>query len=108
MQNQAERFRLSLALILCGKKGLDFMKFTNAQEVKDFLDAVNKCREDVWLTSPTGDRYNLKSELSQYIAIGALLQNKGHLLELFCASKADEGHFYQFFQEHPGVNAIGR
>ena len=96
MQNQAERFRLSLALILCGKKGLDF------------LDAVNKCREDVWLTSPTGDRYNLKSELSQYIAIGALLQNKGHLLELFCASKADEGHFYQFFQEHPGVNAIGR
>ena len=50
-----------------------------------------------------GDKYNLKSELSQYLAIGALLKEHGNWLELFCSQKEDEIHFFHFFAEHPEV-----
>lgn len=77
------------------------MKLHNTEDVNGFLSAVNQCKGDVWLESPHGDRYNLKSKLSQFIAMGALLSNHGDLLELFCANPSDECHFYKFFHEHP-------
>lgn len=49
------------------------MKLTNIKQVEDFLAAVNRAHSNVWLVSPQGDRYNMKSALSQYIALGALL-----------------------------------
>lgn len=48
------------------------MKLRNIEDVEGFLDAVSQCTGDVWLESPYGDKYNLKSKLSQYIAMGAL------------------------------------
>ena len=53
------------------------MKLTKIDHVEDFLAAVNECEGDVTLTSQYGDKYNLKSLLSQYVAIGALLGDKG-------------------------------
>lgn len=79
------------------------MELTNIEQIQDFLAAVDKCVSDVWLESPEGDRFNLKSKFSQYVAIGALLSNQGNELELFCASSNDEKHFYKFFNEHPEV-----
>ena len=49
------------------------MKLTNISQVEDFIAAVNRAHSNVWLVSPQGDRYNMKSALSQYIALGALL-----------------------------------
>lgn len=66
------------------------MKLTNIEQVNDLISVVNKCEGDVWLTSQYGDRYSLKSKLSQYIAIGALLGEHGDELELFAANKQDE------------------
>ena len=43
------------------------MKFTDANQIKDFLDTVNQCEGDVILTSIYGDRYNLKSLLTQQL-----------------------------------------
>ena len=40
------------------------MKIKNIIHVNKFLQAVEKCEHDVWLTSPYGDKYNLKSALS--------------------------------------------
>lgn len=80
------------------------MRLKNIEEVNDFLATVDSCNGDVWLTSQYGDKFNLKSKISQYIAMSALLRDKDEILELFCALKEDEVKFLNFFFEHPGVN----
>lgn len=79
------------------------MRLHNTQEVQDFKAAIEKCVGEVWLESQWGDRYNLKSILSQYVALGALLTEHGDELELFCQVEADERHFYKFFKQYPNV-----
>lgn len=77
------------------------MKITNVPQVDDFLKAVNKCKGEVYLRSPDGNQFNLKSKLSQYIALGRLLSEHGDELELFCQLREDEGNFISFFNRHP-------
>ena len=79
------------------------MKLTKISQVQDFLTAVNKAKDNVWLMSIYGDKYNLKSLLTQYVAMGALLGDRGDELELFCDSKEDESLFLNFFHNHPEV-----
>ena len=59
------------------------MKLNNVTDVQKFVAAVNACSSDVYLRSQEGDQFNLKSSLSQYIAIGRLLEESGDSLELF-------------------------
>lgn len=80
------------------------MKIKNIEEVEGFLDAVNKCKGEVWLESPDGDKFNLKSKFSRYIALGALLSENGDNLELFCSLPEDTYYFYEYFTNFPGVN----
>jgi hypothetical protein len=77
------------------------MKLNNITEVQEFLEIVNSCEGSVWLESADGNRFNLKSQMSQYVALGALLENKGSELELFCTSRADEIKFLMFFAKYP-------
>ena len=49
------------------------MRIKKINHVNEFLQAIEKCKHEVWLTSPYGDKYNLKSTLSQCVAIAALL-----------------------------------
>lgn len=79
------------------------MQLRKISQVQAFLDIVNSCKGDVWLTSQYGDKYNLKSLLSQYVAISALLDEKGDELELWCALPEDETKFLNFFAEHPEI-----
>lgn len=79
------------------------MRLTNIKEVDNFLKTVNECKGDVWLESMDGDKINLKSKLSQYIAISALISCEADKLELFCSEAADETRFYNFFSENPEV-----
>lgn len=79
------------------------MKLTKISQVEDFLAIINTCKGDVTLTSHYGDKYNMKSLLTQYVAIGALLGERGDELELFCSSKEDEAKFLKFFNENPEV-----
>ena len=79
------------------------MKLNKEIEIIDFLKAIKQARGNVWLTSAQGDRYNLKSTLSRYVAIGALINDYGNELELFCDNTIDEGLFYEFFEQHPDV-----
>ena len=80
------------------------MKLKNISELNGFIDAVDGCEGHVWLESPDGDKFNLKSKFSQYIALGELLGARGEDLELFCQLLEDEARFYKYFNEHPGVN----
>ena len=54
------------------------MKLSNITDVQKFTAAVNACTGDVYLKSVEGDVFNLKSSLSQYIAIGRLLEESGY------------------------------
>lgn len=79
------------------------MKIHNLSQLNDFMAALNECKGQVWLESPEGDKYNLKSEFSQYIALGALLAQRGDFLELYCSYPEDERYFFSFFNKHPEV-----
>ena len=79
------------------------MRLTNISEVNIFINLVKKCKGDVWLESADGDKINLKSKLSQYIAIGALISIEGDNLNLYCSLPEDEMKFLKFFEEHPST-----
>lgn len=77
------------------------MKLHNLGEVNDFLATIARCSGEVWLQDQEGSRINLRSRLSQYVAVGALLGDHGDELELFCELPADEARFYVLLSEHP-------
>lgn len=66
------------------------MRLTNVKDVQRFIEAINGCQHDVYLKSQEGDVFNLKSSLSQYVAIGRLIEESGSDLELFAESREDE------------------
>ena len=66
------------------------MKLTNIKDVQKFIETVNACEHEVYLKSVEGDVFNLKSSLSQYIAIGRLIEDAGESLELFAQTREDE------------------
>ena len=75
------------------------MKISSKVGVKEFKAAIDQARGDVWLESINGDKYNLKSYLCRYIAIGEILSNHANDLELFCALPQDEPLFLRLFEE---------
>ena len=75
------------------------MKLKNVKDVEKFIQVINDCEHNVYLKSPEGDVFNLKSSLSQYIAIGRLLDENGDMLELFADSRNDEARLLQFLSE---------
>ena len=50
------------------------MKLKNIKEVEEFRKVIHTCTGDVYLKSQDGDVFNLKSALSEYIALGQLLR----------------------------------
>lgn len=79
------------------------MNFKNMKQVNDFLAIVEKCEGSVYLNSEDGDVFNLKSRLSQYIAIGELLSARGDELKLVCEHREDWDKFFEFFKNHHDI-----
>lgn len=79
------------------------MKIKTGKNIRAFLAVADSCEGHVWLESPWGDRYNLKSELSAYVAAYNLIKDHSGQLELFCQLADDEQRFYKFFEEHPEI-----
>ena len=77
------------------------MKIKKEIELVDFLYTIEEAKGSVWLVSQQGDQYNLKSTLSRYVALGALINDCSDELELFCQFPEDEPLFYRFFERHP-------
>lgn len=77
------------------------MRLKNIEQIDLFLETVNKCEGNVWLVSPYGDQYNLKSAFTQYVAIGKILGEFGDEMELYADKKADEWILLDLFMEHP-------
>ena len=51
------------------------MKLQNIQEVEEFRKVVHQCKGRVYLESLEGDIFNLKSAMSEYVALGRLLSD---------------------------------
>lgn len=79
------------------------MKLRNLGEVNDFLKTVDQCRGKVWLSDDDGNRINLKSKLSQYVAVGMLLSDHGRDMDLFCELAEDEAKFWLLLSDHPDM-----
>lgn len=57
------------------------MKVMNISNVDDFFKVVDSCEGKVELVSKEGDRLNLKSTLTQYVALAKIFSN-GYIREL--------------------------
>ena len=75
------------------------MKLKNIKEVEQFRKVVHECEGDVYLKSQEGDVFNLKSALSEYIALGQLLGEQGDNLELFADTHDDAARLIRFLTE---------
>lgn len=74
------------------------MLLKNIHDIAAFTAALARCRDDVLLVSRDGrEKLNLKSRISQYVAIDRLHRECGDDYELLCMSKADEGYLLKFF-----------
>ena len=65
------------------------MRLRCEADIQKFLDTVKSCEGGVYLESPEGDIFNLKSSLSQYVAVSRLIEEQGDSLELFADRRED-------------------
>lgn len=49
------------------------MKVMNITNVEKFFKVIDQCEEKVELVTENGDKYNLKSKLSQYVALAKVV-----------------------------------
>ena len=82
------------------------MKLKNIHEVEQFRNVIHQCKDDVFLKSQEGDVFNLKSAMSEYIALGRLLSEQGDSLELFASNREDEGLLLNFLGELEEENKL--
>lgn len=73
------------------------MKLYNLKDINGFFDIVNSCKGKVFIVSSEGDRLNLKSTLTQYIAFSNLFSNPDIAeLELEVENSDDAKRFLNF------------
>lgn len=72
------------------------MKIRTINDVERFTSVLDKCKGEVWLESRFGDKFNLKSTLTRYIALADLVRDNSGDLELFCSDKEDEMLLLEF------------
>ena len=66
------------------------------KQIDEFRKVIDSCTGAVWLQSRFGDRYNLKSELTQFTALADLVRDKNGDLELFAQKSEDEIRLMNF------------
>ena len=72
----------------------------NISDLEAFRAAIKQCRGDVILRSVDGtEEFNLKSKLSEFIALGKLADTHGDEYEIFCMDLADEAYLLKYFYD---------
>lgn len=72
----------------------------NINDLDAFRTAVRQCKGDVILRSTDGlEEFNLKSKLSEFIALGKLADAHGDKYEIFCMDRADEAILLKYFYD---------
>jgi hypothetical protein len=78
-------------------KGDIIMKVTNITDVKALFNVIDECSGKVELVTGEGDRLNLKSKLSQYVALANVFSDgKIDELELIAYEPEDVNKLISF------------
>jgi hypothetical protein len=76
------------------------MKFEYIRDVRGFFEVLDKCKGNVYLVTQEGDRLNLKSRLTQYVAFSALFNgNPIEGMELEFDNTEDENEVVHYLLE---------
>jgi hypothetical protein len=82
---------------------MEMMLLKNIKDIEALVRAINECKGDVLLRSTvSNEEFNMKSQLSRYVAIGELCKEHGDEWEIYCMDRSDEGRMLQFFYEIKG------
>ncbi len=73
------------------------MKVENIKDIDKFFSVVNSCKGRVELVTGEGDRLNLKSKLTQYVALANIFSN-GEIpqMEIIASEKEDVDKLLNF------------
>ena len=73
------------------------MKVMNITDLEKFFGVIDQCEEKVELITESGDKYNLKSKLSQYVSFTKVISG-GVIprIELITHSPSDAGKIIRF------------
>lgn len=74
------------------------MKLRTITDIERFRNTINSCSGAVWLESAMGDKFDLKSIFSQYIAIGRLIEDHNEELEIFASLPEDGAKILAFLK----------
>ena len=66
------------------------IKVLNIKDYDEFFKVVESCKGTVELVTNKGDRLNLKSQLTQYIAFTGIFQNKDNIEMQIVTSDKDD------------------
>ena len=77
------------------------MKIYNVENPEKFLEVIKQCKGTVELISQEGDRLNLKSELTKYLAISKLFADNTLInnMELVVSDPDDVKFLMQYMME---------
>jgi len=77
------------------------MKITNVTNVDDFFKEIEQCKGTVELVTKEGDRLNLKSQLTKYVALAKLFSD-GCIkeMELVCSDAEDVQRMINYMLGH--------
>ena len=73
------------------------MKVENIKDIDKFFSGINSCKGRVELVTGEGDRLNLKSKLTQYVALANIFSN-GEIpqMEIIASEKEDVDKLLNF------------
>ncbi|MBR5595793.1 MAG: polya polymerase [Lachnospiraceae bacterium] len=73
------------------------MTLTNVTNVEKLFETIKECEGKVELVTEQGDRYNLKSKLSQYVSFVKVLANSTvPNIEIVTYNRVDAQRFIKF------------
>ena len=73
------------------------MKITNISDINEFFKVIDKCEGRVELTSSEGDPINLKSKLTQFVAMAQLMDTTYvKELEIVASEPADASRILDY------------
>ena len=76
------------------------MKIRTLGEIRAFEDAVEKCSSIIWLVSPEGNYYNMKSDEEYMSGVECWANDTEKTAEIFTSSYEDEAIMMDFCRRY--------
>ena len=80
------------------------MKMYNIKDLDKFMKLIDECKGQVFVISDEGDKLNMKSKLTQFVALSNLFSS-GYIerLELETTDEEDSARLLQFMMDGEGA-----